>query len=543
MELVQCLEERIKYSTKYPDCVACRAVFYIWNEEDKAANDFCKDLKQRVNGQAEPIAINKTTDVSGMLQEKWKSCVDKMDAREAAYRKGIYVLAIGPPFAITERIKLPGNGVIEFAIITEDNRQERAAHGENASFYTRWRIRKADIGAAALLLLHAAYDDCLIRPNHSSGYYEFGLKYDEYNIAREELCCHYLTILNRRLSESRFDLEIIEEKLSIEKNIKKICDKWIKPEWIPIVGYDVLIKELEDQHQKNFLQKWVSITRKNTVQTKRSIEEVLSIFNGRVDGKPKAEWLRYKVRTKELPALCDRMIVQEGDKIWNAINAYFSYYDICYSLPQKLKQYSQNLDEDIAIAEKDIETTLQSNFASKSPEIGDVLEGMNQYYSLWDNYIRICAKKEYINGVVELLKEKNETVLKNYQELGKVKNILENSQNKIWKPRMEPKEDVLIAEQIDDKESLMEMIGKFNCYSEFERGAVSEIRNMADVEYQRGSDNNVDDSKRPQFHLIFNNELAEEESENQLCFEWFDHPVSYISRSLIVQLRIYPYPG
>ena len=537
MSLKECLQERIEENTLFPDCKTVRTVLFVWDKNDKMAADFCERLQSLANGDAMAICADGSEDASVKLNSALERCREKMQLFEISCSKGFYILAVGTSPALMSKLQIPAQGVLEFVRVTDSSTWEKIPEGNPNDFYKEWRIRSSDISAAAVLLFHAAYQEKLLSTDISvsGGARVCGLKFRNYSAVSGEMSRHYLSVLENKISESKYNMSGVNKKLQIEQQIRQVLELCIQPDWIPFTGYEILREELEEQYSRSFFQR--VFLRNSIVRTNWTIREVLCVLQGEEDNQPQPEWVRRRLLEVELPELCEKVMKENRELLKNSLERHFSYYDMCYSLAGNLEKYSQKKRDDIGVTEKRLEEILERTFSSRSLEFPEILKGLRDYYQEWKQYVECCTESLYWSYIADFVKEEMPEYRKKYQELRTARNVLE-----AFALPLQNTEQAYGREgsEICSRRELEEEIRHYVSHREFEIEEVFQLLESADNFYQNSDDNHVDTKRRPRICLLFSRELEirREECRNT-AFRWELLPVDYLPKSLLWELRIY----
>ncbi len=542
--LKECLEERIEANTLYPECRVCRAVFYIWDTADTVAAAFCAELNKKKKGHARPIAAENPEKAALRLNMEWNKCQDKIISCEISCQKGLYVLVIGSGELpeIADRIVLPASGCVEYARVVEDMDWNCTGQGNVPASLTEWRIRRHDVGAAAVLLMHAAYSEKLIS---SEGSLQrdcvFGLKFREYSAVKEAICRHFQEILDRKMKRSE-NFSHVGEFLYVNENVQKMMNACVKAEGLPFVGYEKLRVELSNQYGRSWNQKILAVfaEKYRRVQTNWSNKKVLAVFQGKdaASALPNVEVLR--IRTREhLVRLGSQIVEQKNASILESLHRNFSFDDLKYHLPLELETLSRDNRRQAAEAEGNLKKVLDEGFAFKTLTIDDIMEELRKYYDLWNLYIEKFAESTYLQCLAEFVKELSQREKGNYESLKKAKTVLSNFGGSLYLTHEETAEDAGVGELLFSQEDLEESIKRYTNYAEYHNGDGARLIGAVDKEYQGTEDNNVNERRHPQIHVIFNEALNGGDVEESTRFKWIKHAVDYAPKSVFWELKIY----
>lgn len=539
--LKECLEERVEFYTQYPYCAARRMVFYMWDTTDEKAVIFCRVLKKVIeaaNGQAWPVSADSQEKMLEVFRIEREKCQKRMEKTcWPACPQDTYILVVGTSPGIAKKLDDYACSA-EYARLTDTDVWEKSVGDEHFNCRTEWRIGKEDVGAAAALLMHAAYSDRLIRPESydSNRYNVYSLKSREYHAAEEEICSHFHTILAMQLEASEYDMETLAESLGVKAMGREAAGLCMKPEWIPIVGHEELKEDLREQYPSKIAAYFKDDDR---IRTDRTVWDVLSVFQGDGSGIPRTEWLRKKVKEEELPVFCRRIVKREKENIKRILRKNISLHDLTYSLPGKLEDYSSQTHLQKKAVEKRIEEELRCRFASKSLKIVDLWDGLGRYYQLWHNYMKICAEKVCVDEIKGIIEEMKADAVRNRREIEIAKSALAKLSIGFLNPNPKIKREDFIENAVWDEKSLMEAIKRYNAYTEFSGEDIVKLQTVADSMYQDLGDKHVDSSRHPQIYLIFNEGIDVKENGDDCYFKWTRVPVSYIPKTFVRELKVY----
>lgn len=539
--LKECLEERVGSYTRYPYCAARRMVFYMWDTTDEEAVIFCRALKkvmEEANVQAWPVSADSREKLPEVFRTEREKCRKRMEKTcWPACPRDTYILVVGTSPGIPKKLDAYASSA-EFVRLTDTDVWEKSVGDEHFNCRAEWRIGKEDVGAAAALLMHAAYSDRLIRPESydSNRYNVYGLKLKEYHAAEEAICSRFHTILALQLEASEYDMETLAESLGVKAMSRKAAARCMKPEWIPIVGYEELEENLKGQYSSKIVAYFKEDDR---IRTDWIVWDVLSVFQGKKDGIPGTEWLRKKVAAEELPVFCRRIAKREKEDIKRILRKNISLQDLSGSLSGKLEDYSSQMCLQKKEAEKRIEEELKSEFVPKSLRIMDVRDGLGGYYQLWHDYMELCAEKVCLDEIKEIVGEMQTDAVRSRREIEIAKSALESLSIGFLDSKPKIKGEDFTGNAVWDEKSLMEAINGFDAYTEFSAEDIVKLQVVADSAYQVLGDMHVDRSRHPHIYLIYNEGIDVKENRDDCYFEWIRIPVGYIPKTFVRELRVY----
>lgn len=539
--LKECLEEQVRSYTQYSYCAARRMVFYMWDTTDEKAVIFCRALKKVIeaaNVEVWPVSADSREKMPEVFRTEREKCRKRMEKTcWPACPRDTYILVVGTSPGIAKKLDAYARNA-EFVRLTDTDVWEKSVGDEHFNCRAEWRIGKEDVGAAAALLMHAAYSDRLIRPESydSNRYNVYGLKSREYHAAEETICSRFHTILALQMEASEYDMETLAESLGVKAMSSKAASQCMKPEWIPIVGHEELEENLKEQYPYKIVAYFKEDDR---IRTDWTVWDILSVFQGKKDGIPGTEWLRKKVEEEELPFFCRRIAKSEKEDIKRILRKNISLHDLSCSLSRKLEDYSRQTHLQKKEAEKRIEEELKSEFVPKSLRIMDVRDGLVGYYQLWHNYMKICAEKVCLDEIKEIVGEMQTDAVRSRREIEIAKSALESLSIGFLDSKPKIKGEDFTGNAVWDEKSLMEAINGFDAYTEFSAEDIVKLQVVADSAYQVLGDMHVDRSRHPHIYLIYNEGIDVKENGDDCYFEWNRIPVGYIPKTFVRELRVY----
>ena len=222
-----------------------------------------------------------------------------------------------------------------------------------------------------------------------------------------------------------------------------------------------------------------------------------------------------------------------------ALKFSFSLHDVLYTLPQSLPQYRAKLQSKKRNEEIEIRRMLESNFYFRKLRIDDFYNKLKPYFDKWNRYIRICAEIAFWEEVEGLLHRERDLMRKKHGELEEAKVQLDELRIHTWEIQSASGTEYADGVKIFDRAQLHEKIDEALRHDLFCREDVEQMIVAVNEEYVRSPDFHVRLERRPQIHLVYHKGLEPEIKLGSDCFNWIKHPVSYISKAELWELRMY----
>ncbi len=543
MSLKERLEERVQQCMVYPNCEnqRQRIAFYVWNQADLVADRFCTRLGGLANGDARAVFAQNPEDFQKILAGSWRECLDKIHARELSCPQGIYVMVVASSSVFLRNMEVffP-DCVVEFCHLIDGMEAREALPDTLDGFAScvEWRMDPENVKAAAALLFYVAFSPELLRSGFDMSAKVFRVKYAEYNAVRESISRFFLRLLGRRLQPSGCGIE------EISSLIQELCAREKKNQFpgvrdLPVVGYENLKEALRNQ----FSWRFSSLLQRggNQIETDLSVREVLSVLYGETDGLVSTEWFRKEAAARDMAVSGKKIVKQNKEMIEKEIRKYFSLYDICNTLAGELRKAGNRSKVARDLVQKKLDEIMDRLFMSESLKLGHIFQGLSSYYQEWEKYIELSLEYGCWEAAAGMVQDLRMETNASCQELRIAENVFLNSQIQDWKPKILTEESFYEESSITGIEALETCMKEHMSCAVFCSDNISELIYFRDKALQNSSDRNVDDMMHPKIHLIFQESLAPVDLDGRDApyFDWIQHPVPYISQSLVIELRLY----
>lgn len=545
MSLKERLEKRVQQCMVYPNCEKQRQriAFYVWNQSDSAADQFCTRLGGLANGDARAVFMQKPEEFQKTLEGNWQECLDKIHARELSCPRGIYVMVIASSSVFLrnmEALFFDSDCVVEFCHLTDGMEAGEALPDTLDGFAScvEWRMEPQNVKAAAALLFYAAFSPELLCSGFDMQAKIFRVKYAEYNAVRESISRFFLRLLGRRLQPSGCGTE------EISVFIQALCAREMKKQFpgvkdLPVTGYENLKEALRDQFSWSFSS--LLRQRGKSVDTDLSVREVLSVLYGETDGLASTEWFRKEAAAWDIAVSGKKIVKQNKEIIEKEIRKYFSLYDICNTLTGKLRNAGNRTKEERDLVQKKLDEIMDSRFKTESLKLGHIFQGLSEYYEKWEKYMELSLEYGCWEAAVSMVQGLRMETNASCQKLRIAENMFLNSQIQDWEPKILTEESFYEESSITGIEALEICLEDYMSCAVFPSDCISELVYFRDKALQKTSDRNVNNMKHPKIHLIFQESLllADLDCRDDISFHWIQHPVPYISQALVIELRLY----
>lgn len=407
------LDDKVAQYTSYTYAMAVnnvREVQILVNEEDQPAKDYCSRMQDHpsIGNRARINSLTCAADLVSLLSRlEYRAYVSDSPVINRQY----FLYITSDPSAVYQ---------VDFRKYREHFTEcgydllylsyREPAVPPVSSFMRCLSTSPLDVHSGRVLVLDAAASGRILTFGtavfkEKSCWYR--LKTKEYSSVREEICEQIYSGLQPQLRGET--PAVIKQKLSAMQNIyAPLVDSLQKNERnypaareLPLAGYEQLCADLAHL----FPRRGRAGTPKGTGI---SVLKTLSILFGTDNSLCAPEQLRKKLGQQVISLIC-RMKVRSCEKeLTDYLFHHFTLQEICS--PAGVAAWTSGESTRLLSEAESYEIQLnrylnRTMFYTRSLSPEDLFQGLEFYFSAWDQYISLCFRKEWWAGVSELISE------------------------------------------------------------------------------------------------------------------------------------------
>ena len=540
---LECLERNTKRLTQYPPCVNqnVRAVYLIWDDTDPVASELARKIDKmrseysrddELKNQLIQMVDASAENANGMLEKA--VCQYKNEVRNCVLKDGTaFFLKVNNADIASDVLT---RGICERIHVIGTQAKEEKEAANDLSY--DWEVKQEQAGAVWYLLLDAAFNERTLSSMYGANSRKTIMGWRDYSLARDEMLDYAVQLLDRQLQTTGKQIEEIYRDWRIEQLVGYMwSEKCVKPEWLPVVGYEALREKIVPRGGIGGRLKKVISTVLHT-DAERDIdirmEDALRIFFGMVGTRSKPEWLRDAVSANLVKRLCQESIT---DNLINGLRSIFSVVDLSGEVSVILTQKAQSIDGKIQEAKDKLECLLDAPYTLKNNKgsIDELMDGFQLYFTQWETYMKLCLEAGCLGEATKKLGGIRMQCNAIVNQLRTERSRLETQRIKGWSSAaLEGKSRMVVnIKSIEDLNKVLDEFATSSCYESMDPKTLQETmaNQYAGKVFATGSSH---------FHLFASNKLCEHDADDFLSgWKLHRHSVSYLPENLFLELLVW----
>lgn len=550
------IEKRVNELTRKPRCSVQRAVLFLFeNTTDYKKSVDCLEVP---DSGIDYVSFENEDNVVSVLQKQLDIYKKNINKRELSCPEGIYVLVGSNDIERWKESTIQDiqstifryfdKVITEFSILRKPKDDLSDFHNcfiikENAQV---WIVDYDNLSSIQMLLDNARYS---VEPFGRTVGREMKsnplvLRLDESNAVRQEMSVSFLKALHKQ-TEPKDSSEIknevqdylfpIEYRRRLSKQIPSI-------NWLPILGYEELVKKLEKELSAlSWKNKISRIFKRQPMISKYTISEVLDILFASKGNQIRTERIRQSIREEVIPNVCQDYLNSIKKNVQTSVFQRFSLHDIVYELRNYLLEYQEDTRKVIKEEEQKLEGLLETKFSYISTEIADIYGGLEEYFSAFSRLCKNYIEYTWWEVLANFVGECENTARKELAEFEKAETVFKLS---LIDKSEDLGENTVLNMHISDMKDLSCKLESYSKNVSLSLTDILSIMRAKDKCYGKTNDFHVNKEEQPHIYMMIpsafiTNNLELVDNTRSLDFTWDILFEDYMPSQLSYQIRVY----